>query len=161
MKNVGKWLVGLEGVECWNDNTALDTMEEAIEHGREVLQKWNRSSDDEKIKTSLSDEISNHYDDDMTNINVFVVGRMERVNAVVDADNIIDMIAEATYDNADLPETLDNYLEDIEEAHVEELHNLIAGWLDKHDYNPQAFTLEETRTVDVYPDDKEESNHDT
>lgn len=150
MPNEGKWLVALEGVEYWYNDTAFDTKEEAISHGRSVLREWNDATTEGKGHITLSDELSNHYDDDIDNVYTFVVGKVERVSVSINAEQIINLIAENTCSDADLPETLEDFLINVDNEHIRELETLVEGWINKHKYEPKAFTISEASVVKVY-----------
>lgn len=118
----GKWIYNSDE-EVWMNCEHYDTKEEAIQAGKE------------------------DYEGDSQ----FFVGQIKNMNigVGVDADRILDDIAENVYD--EVGEAAEDYLGSVRKDELSELEDLLNDalrqWMDKHDYKPKYFSVENIESI--------------
>ncbi|EAC7753521.1 TPA: hypothetical protein ACHR9V_002956 [Listeria monocytogenes] len=142
----GQWMLNGSDYERWEASTYFDTKEEAINHGINLLEKYNRNTQDEKTRNHLIDDLA-LYPDDNKQIYVFYVGQIEKVGFPDLTYRLLENIAEDVCDVAG--EYAEDYLDDVTEEHREELQYLIHDWAKRHDYLPSCFLVEGIGEIDI------------
>lgn len=118
----GEWIYNSDE-EVWMNCGTYDTKEEAIQAGKE------------------------DYEEDSQ----FYVGQIKNMNigVGVDADRILDDIAENVYD--EVGEAAEDYLGSVPKEQLSELEDLLNDalhqWMDKHDYKSKYFRVENIECI--------------
>ena len=120
--------------DIWEAAEYYDTKEEAIEAGKEVATQWNLGNKDANVE----DVLGSWYEDTET-IDSFAVGQCNSPTISVDADGILEQIAEGVYDQCG--ECAEDYLDDVLDDHKQELENVILSWFEKHKYYPRCYSI--------------------
>jgi hypothetical protein len=126
MSKTGKWTYELNTMsDIWRGGIC-DSREEAIREG---------------TKEAIHD-----------NIKKFKIGICEDVfNYGIDADEVLERIAEETYD--DIGEVAEDYLEDVTREHKDELQDklneVFYAWQEKHNYRPYFYTIVNEEIIEV------------
>lgn len=128
--------------DIWEAAEYYDTKEEAIEAGKEVATQWNLGNKD----TNIEDVLGGWFDD-KEKLDSFAVGQCVSASICVDAESILEQIAEGVYDQCG--ECAEDYLDDVSKSHKEELEGLILGWFEKHKYNPTCYSVVNIETIMV------------
>ncbi|EOA2236647.1 hypothetical protein ACHWE2_001821 [Listeria monocytogenes] len=142
----GQWMLNGSVGERWEAIAYFDTKEEAINHGINLLEKYNHNTQDEKTRNHLIDDLALYpYDNEV--IYVFYVGQMEKIAFPDETDNLLENIAERVYEVAG--EYSDGYLDDVTEEHREELQSFIYRWAKQRGYLPECFLIREIEEIDI------------
>lgn len=142
----GQWMLNGSDYERWDSSTFFDTEYEAIEHGINLLEKYNHNTQDEKTRDQLIEDLA-LYPDDSEPIYVFYVGQLEKVGFPDETDILLENIAERVYDQGG--EYAEGYLDDVTDEHKKELQELIYSWAKQHDYLPDCFLLSTVEEIDI------------
>ncbi|HFK7089687.1 TPA: hypothetical protein ACGXVU_001948 [Listeria monocytogenes] len=142
----GQWMLNGSVGERWEASTYFDTKAEAINHGINLLEKYNHNPQDEKNRNHLIDDLALYpYDNEV--IYVFYVGQIEKIAFPDETDSLLENIAERVYEVAG--EYSEGYLEDVTEKHREELQNFIYRWAKQRGYLPECFLIGEIGEIDI------------
>lgn len=142
----GQWMLNGSDYERWEASTYFDTKDEAIEHGINLLEKYNNNPQNEKTRDQLIEDLA-LYPDDNEPIYGFYVGQLEKVGFPDETDILLENIAERVYDQGG--EYAVDYLDDVDEKHQTELQELIYSWAKQHDYLPDCFLLNTLEEIDI------------
>ncbi|EGU0433376.1 TPA: hypothetical protein ACSZDR_10570 [Listeria monocytogenes] len=142
----GQWMLNGSDYDRWDSSTFFDTEDEAIEHGINLLEKYNHNTQDEKTRDQLMEDLA-LYPDDNEPIYGFYVGQLEEVGFPDETDILLDRIAERVYDRAG--ESAEGYLAGVTDEHKKELQELIYRWAKQRDYLPDCFLLREIEEIDI------------
>ncbi|ENQ6494367.1 hypothetical protein ACEP98_002420 [Listeria monocytogenes] len=143
----GQWMLNGSDYDRWDSSTFFDTEDEAIEHGINLLEKYNHNTQDEKTRDQLIEDLALYPDDDDEPIYGFYVGQLEEVGFPDETDILLDRIAERVYDQGG--EYAEDYLDDVTDEHKKELQELIYRWAKQRDYLPDCFLLREIEEIDI------------
>ncbi|MBM5675583.1 hypothetical protein D8X99_00285 [Listeria seeligeri] len=142
----GQWMLNGSDYDRWDSSTFFDTEDEAIEHGINLLEKYNHNTQDEKTRDQLIEDLALYPDDDEP-IYGFYVGQLEEVGFPDETDSLLENIAERVYDVAG--EYSEGYLDDVTEEHREELQSFIYRWAKQRGYLPECFLIGEIGEIDI------------
>lgn len=142
----GQWMLNGSDYDRWDSSTFFDTEDEAIEHGINLLEKYNHNTQDEKTRDQLIEDLA-LYPDDNEPIYGFYVGQLEEVGFPDETEILLDRIAERVYDRAG--ESSEGYLDGVTDEHKKELQELIYRWAKQRDYLPDCFLLREIEEIDI------------
>ncbi|MBM5677044.1 hypothetical protein [Listeria seeligeri] len=142
----GQWMLNGSDYDRWDSSTFFDTEDEAIEHGINLLEKYNHNTQDEKTRDQLIEDLALYPDDDEP-IYGFYVGQLEEVGFPDETDILLDRIAERVCEVAG--EYSEGYLDDVTDEHQNELAALIRDWAERHDYLPGCFLIREIEEIDI------------
>ncbi|EKZ0253735.1 hypothetical protein RC110_002629, partial [Listeria monocytogenes] len=109
----------------WESITYFDTKDEAIEHGINLLKKYNHNTHDEKTRNQVMNDLTIYsYYNEL--IYTFFVGEIGEIAFPDETDSLLENIAERVYEVAG--EYSEGYLDDVTEEHREELQSFIYRW---------------------------------
>ena len=134
--------------DIWKSTEYFDTKEAAIEAGKKVISQRNQGNTD----TEIEDILGEWFEDD-DKIVSFAVGQCFSPSIDIDADNILEGIAEGVFDQCG--EVAEDYLHDVLEEHKNELESLIINWFEKHKYYPTCYSVGNIETIMVLEGDNE------
>lgn len=141
----GKWICAPNvDEERWDSSCFYDTKEEAIKNGMEAVKRYNKDPENE----SLEDELGYYNNGDETQpLDSFAVGKCYSPKISIDADYLLERIAEGVYNECG--EFAEGYLDDVKKEDQDELEKLIYDWFVRHKYMPSCFLIRNAEEIDV------------
>lgn len=129
MINQEKWVININDEDVWSDNNEFKTKQEAIDFVKKDFEEFFEEETGIEYKSDVDDR-------------VFYVGQKERFAPSVDADSILEYIAENAYDEAG--EVSEGFLDDVSRKEInsleERLNKVLMEWMEETNNLP-AFWL--------------------
>ncbi|EOB8913263.1 hypothetical protein ACGLWZ_003093, partial [Listeria monocytogenes] len=142
----GQWMLNGSYGGRWESITYFDTKDEAIEHGINLLKKYNHNTHDEKTRNQVMNDLTIYsYYNEL--IYTFFVGEIEEIAFPDETDSLLENIAERVCEVAG--EYSEGYLDDVTEEHREELQSFIYRWAKQRGYLPECFLIREIEEIDI------------
>ncbi|HHY72261.1 MAG TPA: hypothetical protein GX497_03370 [Bacillus bacterium] len=136
MSKEGKWLINWNEDGIWNSLDEFETKEDAISYGKANFEEI------------FEDEIGTEFDSEIEN-KVFYVGQITCFSPGINAEHVLEQIAEHAYD--EVGEVAESYLENVskEDCNIleERLNNALNEWLKETKNKPNFFKIEKIEEI--------------